>query len=238
MEQKHTSVCFFFCVHWGVAKIQNYEKIKKYFRNDDYYIYCDAGLKHQARLGVWPDLIIGDFDSYAKDEMEQKYQRAGAAAIPADANTAARDSIPELIVLPCEKDDTDTVFAVKEGMRRGFSEFLLLGAIGQRLDHTLGNVSILLMLDKAGRRGMIVDDYSEMSLVGQTPAYIDESFSYFSVLNISGKAEGVTIEGAKYPLKDAVISCDYQYGVSNEVLAGERAVVSVADGRLLLIKVF
>ena len=85
---------------------------------------------------------------------------------------------------------------------------------------------------------MIVDDYSEMSLVGQVPAYIDGSFSYFSVLNISGKAEGVTIEGAKYPLKDAVIPCDYQYGVSNEVLAGERAVVSVADGRLLLIKVF
>ena len=92
-------------------------------------------------------------------------------------------------MLPCEKDDTDTVFAVKEGMRRGFSEFLLLGAIGQRLDHTLGNVSILLMLDKAGRRGMIVDDYSEMSLVGQTPVYIDGSFSYFSVLNISGKAK-------------------------------------------------
>ena len=85
---------------------------------------------------------------------------------------------------------------------------------------------------------MIVDDYSEMSLVGQAPAYIDERFSYFSLLNISGKAEGVTIEGAKYPLKDAVISCDYQYGVSNEVLAGGRAAVSVADGRLLLIKAF
>lgn len=232
MEQKQR------CVIIGAAEIQNYEEIKTHFRNDDYYIYCDAGLKHQEKLGVWPNLIIGDFDSYSKAEMEQKYQRVGDTSMPADANTAACGDAPELIVLPCEKDDTDTVFAVKEGMRRDFSEFLLLGAIGQRLDHTLGNVSILLMLDEAGRRGMIVDDYSEMSLVGQTPAYIDGSFSYFSVLNISGKAEGVTIEGAKYPLKDAVISCDYQYGVSNEVLAGERAVVSVADGRLLLIKVF
>lgn len=206
------------CVIIGAADIKDYARAKNYLRKDDFYIFCDAGLKHTEALGMKPDLIIGDFDSYSKEE-------------------ALKQGI-ETIVLPCEKDDTDTVFAVKEGMRRGFSEFLLLGAIGQRLDHTLGNVSILLMLDKAGRRGMIVDDYSEMSLVGQVPAYIDGSFSYFSVLNISGKAEGVTIEGAKYPLKGAVISCDYQYGVSNEVLAGERAAVSVADGRLLLIKVF
>ena len=48
----------------GAAEIQNYEKIKTHFGNDDYYIYCDAGLKHQEALGVWPDLIIGDFDSY------------------------------------------------------------------------------------------------------------------------------------------------------------------------------
>lgn len=206
------------CVIIGAADIKDYERIKNYLRKDDFYIFCDAGLRHIEALGVKANLIIGDFDSYPKEEALKQ----GA----------------EMIVLPCEKDDTDTVFAVKEGLRRGFSDFLLLGAIGQRLDHTLGNVSILLMLDEAGMRGMIVDDYSEMRLVGEAPAYIDESFSYFSVLNISSKAEGVTIEGAKYPLKDAVISCDYQYGVSNEVLAGKRAAVSVADGRLLLIKVF
>ena len=66
MEQKQR------CVIIGAAEIQNYEKIKKYFRNDDYYIYCDAGLKHQEALGVWPNLIIGDFDSYSKAEMERK----------------------------------------------------------------------------------------------------------------------------------------------------------------------
>ena len=106
MEQKER------CVIIGAAEIQNYEEIKTHFRNDDYYIYCDAGLKHQEKLGVWPDLIIGDFDSYSKAEMEQKYQRVGDPSMPADANTAACGDAPELIVLPCEKDDTDTVFAV------------------------------------------------------------------------------------------------------------------------------
>lgn len=206
------------CVIIGAANIENYTRAKSYLKGDDFCIFCDGGLKHQGALGVKPDLIIGDFDSYPKEN-------------------ALSQGI-ETIVLPCEKDDTDTVFAVKEGLKRGFSDFLLLGVIGQRLDHTLGNVSVLLMLDGAGKCGTIVDDYSEMHIVGRQPAYIEETFSYFSVLNISGKAQGIRIEGAKYPLESAEIACEYQYGISNEVLPGGRAEVSVAEGRLLLIKVF
>ena len=237
MEQKQR------CVIIGAAEIQNYEKIKKYFRNDDYYIYCDAGLKHQEALGVWPNLIIGDFDSYSKAEMERKYQEIKNAHEDSlnqnqkQAQAAARKP-PELIVLPCEKDDIDTVFAVKEAMRRNFAEFLLVGVIGQRLDHTLANVSILYMLDEAGKEGRILDDYSEMQLVSGSPVRIDDTCAYFSLLNVSGQAEGVTITHAKYPLQDAAIHCDYQYGVSNEVLPGETAEVTVARGKLLLIKIF
>lgn len=237
MEQKQR------CVIIGAAEIQNYEKIKKYFRNDDYYIYCDAGLKHQEALGVWPNLIIGDFDSYSKAEMERKYQEIKNAHEDSlnqnqkQAQAAARKP-PELIVLPCEKDDTDTVFAVKEAMRRNFAEFLLVGVIGQRLDHTLANVSILYMLDEAGKQGRILDDYSEMQLVSGSPVRIDDTCAYFSLLNLSGQAEGVTITHAKYPLQDAAIHCEYQYGVSNEVLPGETAEVTVARGKLLLIKIF
>lgn len=236
MEQKQR------CVIIGAAEIQNYEKIKKYFRNDDYYIYCDAGLKHQEALGVWPNLIIGDFDSYSKAEMERKYQEIKNAHEDSlnqnqkQAQAAARKP-PELIVLPCEKDDTDTVFAVKEAMRRNFAEFLLVGVIGQRLDHTLANVSILYMLDEAGKEGRILDDYSEMQLVSGSPVRIDDTCAYFSLLNVSGQAEGVTIKHAKYPLQDAAIHCEYQYGVSNEVLPGETAEVTVARGKLLLIKI-
>lgn len=206
------------CVIIGAANIENYERAKSYLNEDDFCIFCDGGLKHQEALGIKPDLIIGDFDSYSKEN-------------------ALSQGI-ETIVLPCEKDDTDTVFAVKEGLGRGFSDFLLLGVIGQRLDHTLGNVSILLMLDGAGKCGTIVDDYSEMSIVGERPTYIEGSFSYFSVLNISGTAQGIRIEDAKYPLENAEIACDYQYGISNEVLPGGCAEVSVAEGSLLLIKVF
>ena len=205
------------CVIIGGASIGDYGTVSAKLRQDDYMIYCDCGLRHMDGLGAEPDLIVGDFDSYSNPEFDT-----------------------ETIVLPCEKDDTDTVFAVKEALRRGFEDFLLIGVVGERLDHTLGNVSILLMLDSEGKVGTIIDDYSEMEIVSdrcEMPCIIDDSYVYFSLINISGTARGVTIRGAKYPLENAEITCDYQYGVSNEVLPGCTAEVSVGEGRLLLVKV-
>ena len=205
------------CVIIGGASIGDYGTVSAKLRQDDYMIYCDCGLRHMDGLGAEPDLIVGDFDSYSNPEFDT-----------------------ETIVLPCEKDDTDTVFAVKEALRRGFEDFLLIGVVGERLDHTLGNVSILLMLDSAGKRASIIDDYSEMEIVSdrsEKPCIIDDSYVYFSLINISGTARGVTIRGAKYPLENAEITCEYQYGVSNEVLPGCTAEVSVGEGRLLLVKV-
>ncbi len=213
------------CVIIGGAEIGRYDIICGYLKPDDFNIYCDCGLKHRQSLGAYPDLIVGDFDSYPAPD------GSGAAASPGA-------SAPEVISLPREKDDTDTVFAVKEALRRGFDDFLLIGMTGQRMDHTLANLSIMLMLDSAGVQAVMADDYSLMEIVSDDPAYIDCSFEYFSLLNISGTAKDITIENAKFPLSSGQITCEYQYGVSNEVLPGMTAKVTVGEGRLLLIKVF
>lgn len=202
------------CVIVGGADINNYEYIRRMLCKDDFIIFCDSGLKHLEDLQAQPGLIVGDFDSHENPHLDV-----------------------ETIVLPCEKDDTDTVFAVKEAIKRGFDDFLLIGVVGARLDHTLGNVSILLYLDSLGKKGYIIDDYSEMEIVSEMPVSITDDYSFFSLLNITGCAKGITITGAKYPLADAEISCEYQYGVSNEVLPGKVAAVSVKDGRVLLIKI-
>lgn len=201
------------CVIVGGADIHAYDVIRSGLRADDFVIYCDSGLKHMEALGAEPGLIVGDFDSHENPHMQT-----------------------ETIVLPCEKDDTDTVYAVKEALKRGFEDFLLIGAVGGRLDHTLGNVSILLYLDSLNKKGTILDDYSEMQIVSGEPVTVDDSFGFFSLLNITGTARGITIENAKYPLKDAEITCEYQYGVSNEVLPGRVAEIRVREGKLLLIK--
>lgn len=197
----------------GGADINNYDYVRSRLCADDYIVFCDSGLKHLDALQVRPGLIVGDFDSHDNPNLDV-----------------------ETIVLPCEKDDTDTVFAVKEAIRRGYEDVLLIGVVGARLDHTLGNVYILEYLDNLDKKGFIIDNYSEMELVSRQTAYIDDSFRFFSLLNITGIAKGITVKNAKYPLKDAEITCGYQYGVSNEVLPGMRAEVTVKEGKLLLIK--
>ena len=201
------------CVIVGGADINNYDFIREKLCVDDFMIFCDSGLKHMENLQVQPSLIVGDFDSHENPHLDV-----------------------ETIVLPCEKDDTDTVYAVKEALKRGYDNFLLIGVVGARLDHTLGNVSILLYLDSLGKKGCIIDDYSEMEIVSSEPVSLCDDYSFFSLLNISGCAKGITITGAKYPLIDGEITCEYQYGVSNEVLPGQAARLSVNEGRLLLIK--
>ena len=203
------------CVIVGGAGIQEYQRIRDSLRRDDWFVYCDGGLKHVQELSRKPDLIVGDFDSHEKPETDT-----------------------ETIVLPCEKDDTDTVYAVKEAVKRGFREFLLIGVVGERFDHTFGNISLLLYLDSLGIPACILDDYSEMRIISRETAEVKGDCSWFSLLNISGTAKGITIRGAKYPLTDGEITSEYQFGVSNEVLPGETACISVREGRLLLVKVF
>lgn len=199
----------------GGADIADYDRVKTYLRDDDYAVFCDSGLKHLEALNIQPDLILGDFDSFKNPHLEI-----------------------ETIVLPCEKDDTDTFFAAREMARRGYDDFLLIGVIGGRLDHSLGNISILLHLDELGKKARIVDDYSEMSVISNQPVRISDDCDYFSLLNVSGIAKGIEIYNAKYPLTNGEIRCSYQYGISNEVLTGKEAVVSVDEGKLLLIKVW
>ena len=201
------------CVVIGNASINNYDYLFKEIKEDDFLIYCDGGLKHLEKLKILPNLIIGDFDSFKNPNLDI-----------------------ETIVLPREKDDTDTMAAVKEGIERGYKDFLLLGVIGERLDHSLANVSILLYLDSLNLKGKIIDDYSEMLLVSKKEELVSDKFSYFSLINILSNAKGVNVIDAKYPLIDATLPTTYQYSVSNEVLPNKVSKISLKEGTLLLIK--
>jgi len=212
------------CVIVGGAGIGNYERVRGYLKDDDFVIYCDSGLRHMDSLGASPSLIIGDWDSYDDPHMDA-----------------------ETITLPVAKDDTDTVYAMREGIERGFREFLIIGAVGARLDHTLVNVYILSALENRGCHGLIVDDYSEMELVSSWAdkagevhpgrASVDDSYPFFSLVALEGDANGVTIQNAKFNITNAVIGPGYQFATSNEVLPGKTAEITVGDGRLLLIKI-
>lgn len=200
------------CVIVGGAPVERYDRIRGLLAPGDFAVYCDSGLRHRQALGLEPSLIVGDFDSWED---------------PHDGT--------ETLILPREKDDTDTVFAAKEMLQRGCRDFLLVGAAGGRLDHTLANLSLLLLLDDAGARAVLADDSSLTRVVSREEVRIEDAWSYFSLLAAGGDAAGVTVTGAKYPLEDAALTSSFPLGVSNEVLPGETAVVRVGRGRLFLI---
>ncbi|MCR5097731.1 MAG: thiamine diphosphokinase [Lachnospiraceae bacterium] len=201
------------CVIVGNAAIADYARVREYLKPDDFIICCDGGLKHTKDLLVSPDLIVGDFDSIEKPKTDI-----------------------ETIVLPREKDDTDTFYAAKEAYTKGFRDFLLVGVFGGRLDHTFGNISLMLWLYNRECRCLAIDDQSEMQIVGKDAVYIDDTYSFFSLLCIDGPALGISISGAKFPLDNGAITSEYQYGISNEVLPGATATVSVENGVLFLVK--
>ncbi len=188
-------------------------------RPDDYLIACDAGYRSCAALGRQPDAVVGDFDS------------APWPAVP-DGE--------ELVVLPHVKDDTDTEYAAKLAAGRGCTEVLMLGCLGgRRLEHTLANLATGLGLAKRGIAVTLQDERSRLTylLPGQSRRYPKGEYFYLSVFPLEGQAAGVDIQGAFYPLSDAVLSASYPLGVSNEYAPGSDCItIAVREGALLVVE--
>ncbi len=210
------------CVIVSAGEIKDYARARSFLKEGDSFFFCDGGLSHAEGLCILPDVIVGDFDS------------CQAADLAKYAGTAGR---PEIIKLPREKDDTDTLFAVKLALERGYDDFLLLGSMGARFDHAFGNVSILLYLHRLGKKARLADDYSVMRIASKEPFYIEDKCSYFSIMTIAGDVRGVNIKNAKYPLVNAELKSEYQMGISNEVLPGQTAQISVEEGLVLVVEV-
>lgn len=178
----------------------------------DFVIAADRGFDSLMAYGVVPDLAVGDFDSLGH--------------IPDHHN---------VIELPVEKDDTDMAFAIRKGLELGYRRFILLGGVGGRLDHTMGNLQLLDWLTTQGAQGFLAGEKTVVTALRDNKLELPASMSgSLTVLCNSDTAEGVTLEGLKYTLTDATMSNSYPVGVSNEFL-GQPATVKVEKGSLTLI---
>lgn len=186
----------------------------------DLVIAVDGGLEYCRALGVEPDLVLGDFDSVGEELLAQVelWER----------------SDPERVVrLKPEKDDTDTLAAVRVALERGYNSFLLYGAMGGRLEHTIANIQCLLFLRHHGAVGYMMDAGGMCFVLEDEERHFGASMrGYLSLFSLGEKAEGVDIRGMKYELNDAVITNDFPIGISNEFI-GQEAVVRVKRGQLL-----
>ena len=179
----------------------------------DFIIAADAGYRVCQREHITPDLLLGDFDS-----MEQ----------PADFPNVQRS--------PVEKDDTDTMLAVKVGLEHGCTEFHLYGGTGgKRLDHTLANIQALLYLRRHGARGFLYDDEFLWTVIENEAITVKKTVEWglLSVFCIGDRAEGIDETGVQYPLSGATMIPDFPLGVSNHILESE-ARITVHRGALAI----
>lgn len=180
-------------------------------RPGDFLLAADGGLTHCEAFGLSPDGILGDFDSlgYVPERAER---------------------------FPVEKDDTDSMLAIRHGLELGFRRFVLYGALdGPRLDHTLANLQALVYLAEHGGSGYLVGQSCIAAVVKNgTLRFSKEARGILSVFCMGQDAAGVTLTGLQYPLNDAVLTAGFPLGVSNHFL-GREAAVTVREGTLLVL---
>ena len=127
------------------------------------------------------------------------------------------------------------VFALRQGLDLGYRRFVMLGGVGGRLEHTLGNLQLLDWLASQGAQGFLAGEKTVATAVRNGTLTFPAAMSgYLSVLCNSGTARGVTLRGLKYPLERYTMTGSFPLGVSNQFL-GQPASVSVEDGCLLLL---
>lgn len=187
----------------------------------DFTIVADSGMEFMRRVGLVPDMIIGDFDSVKADTLDFFKEQSGIV-------------FKELNPV---KDDTDTEFAIRQAISLGPKEITILGATGTRLDHVLGNVALLGIGLQEQVAIQLVDAHNRIRMIDKS-LYLTkaEQFGNFvSLLPYSGEVKHVTLKGFKYPLEAYTMGSFSSLGISNEIVE-EKAEILFEEGILLVIE--
>lgn len=200
------------------GEVDSYEWLEEVVGGLDGVVCADGGANHAYRLNLKPLAIVGDFDSVAKNVLAH-FESLGVSTKR----------------FPAEKDETDLQLALKEAVALGATEVVLLAATGKRLDHTLGNISLLADLAGQGLIGRVMDEYNDIRLF-QREAIVEGCVGeQVSLLPLTTQVTGVNSEGLKYPLKNGKFTLGNPYGISN-VLIAATARITFDQGLLLVIK--
>ncbi len=185
----------------------------------DRVLAVDSGLHLATRLGLAVDVVIGDLDSVDQDLLSRALRRG-----------------VETEVHPRDKDHTDLALALAHAARLGSRRIVVVGGAGGRLDHGLANLHALADPSLADIEVVAHFGGADVTVVRQVTRPLDGPVGgLVSLIAVDGPARGVTTQGLRWDLADAVLDPTSTRGVSNELLTPP-AHVTVADGVLLAIQ--
>lgn len=192
--------------------------IRNLLKEADFIICADGGAAHLRRLGILPDVILGDLDSINREDREYF-----------DARNVRFETFPP------QKDDTDTALATELALTMNPTAITYLAATGSRLDHTLANIGLLIKGLEAGVDVKIVNAKNDIRLMNRALEISGTPGDTLSILPMTETVEGICLEGLEYPLQNATLYLGSTRGISN-VFVKPVARISIKSGLLLVIK--
>jgi thiamine pyrophosphokinase len=200
------------------GQIKDIEPVRRLVRPDDTILAADGGTHLALTAGLTPSIIIGDLDSLNQaDQMHVK--KAGC----------------KIIKHPRDKDETDFELALSFVVESGFSEILIIGALGGRLDQTLGNLSVLTNPGFAGLDTRIDDGTEAAWFLRDRREITGSPGDTISLIPWGGDVTGATTTGLRWPLHNESLFADKTRGISNELM-DEKGSISINSGLLLVVQ--
>ncbi|KON29237.1 hypothetical protein AC477_06160 [miscellaneous Crenarchaeota group-1 archaeon SG8-32-1] len=200
------------------GNVINKEFFKKLIKESDYIIAANGGSKHARNFGLIPDVIIGDLDSISKKDYLFFLNKGSVFK--------KYDPI---------KDKTDIHLAIEYAMESGFKEILLVCVFGNRLDHILANIFLLMKVVEAGISIKIVDEFQEIILICKSRKIEGNVGDVISLIPLTPTVSGLKSSGLKYSPKNGILKMADTLGISN-VLTKKSATITINNGKLLIIK--
>ena len=192
-------------------------RVDYHIKDADLIVCADKGADYASMYGIVPDIVVGDMDSV-------------------DSSSLSRFKKSKIIISPAEKDYTDTHLAVIKALEEGADSIIILCATGLRSDHAMANIRLLLFIDDNGAIGKIIDDENTIMLCTSETVFLNKKGTTISILSLSDKTKGITLEGFKYSLVNQNADLKWTTGISNEIIKNQ-ARIYLTEGCLLVFEI-
>jgi len=198
--------------------MNNPEFYKELASSYELLISADGASNRLYELKIVPDYIVGDLDSI-KIEVEEYYKTQKTT----------------FIKFPAKKDKTDTELAIDLAKDMGYKNITMLGFLGARLDHMLGNIFMLYYAQQLGLDLELVDENNKAWLItkGKTKI-LNEKNRTISFITLGDNAYRITLKGFAYPLDKYNLELGSTRCISN-IISEDKAEIELEIGNLIAI---
>ncbi len=208
------------------GNLSDLSRAKNIITKEDCLIATDGGVKYILKLGLIPQIIIGDFDSTPLS-IQKKLKKMCKGLI---------NQTPTLIKYPTKKDKTDFELAIDYCLEKKFKEIIILGILGDRIDHFIANIFLLAKIQTENKsiKIKIIEGKKEIYILDKKIVINGQIGDEVSIIPLNDKLEGVTTEGLYYRLIDHTLFFGSTKGISN-VLTKNSAKIKVKNGVALVV---